>query len=94
MTVTKLPSSIPTAQLKAGLAAEAKDPGHKVVSGLGDYALVGSVIPPNAEVKVLVGHLLLDCRVLVRRPVGQHQAGRCRRPREARLRPVVIRDGA
>jgi hypothetical protein len=70
VTVTNLPSSIPTAQLKAGLAAEAKDPGHKVVSGLGDYALVGSVIPPNAEVKVLSGHLLLSVEYSSDDPLG------------------------
>ena len=70
VTVTNLPSSLPTAQLKAGLAAEAKDPGHKAVSGLGDYALVGSVIPPNAEVKVLVGHLLLDVEYSSDDPLG------------------------
>jgi hypothetical protein len=70
VTVTKLPSSIPTAQLKAGLAAEAKDPGHKTVSGLGDYALVGSVIPPNAEAKVLVGHLLLSVEYSSTDPLG------------------------
>jgi hypothetical protein len=70
LTVTKLPSSLPTAQLKAGLAAEAKDPGHKTVSGLGDYALVGSVIPPDAEAKVLVGHLLLSVEYSSTDPLG------------------------
>jgi hypothetical protein len=70
VTVTKLPSSIPTAQLKAGLAAEAKDPGHKAVPGLGDFALVGSAIPPDAEAKVLVGHLLLSVEYSSTDPLG------------------------
>jgi hypothetical protein len=70
VTVTKFPASLSTAELKAGLGAEAKDPGHKAVPGLGDYALVGSVIPPNAEVKVLVGHLLLDVEYSSDDPLG------------------------
>lgn len=70
VTVTNLPSSLPTAELKASLAAEAKDPGHKTVSGLGDYALVGSVIPADAEAKVLVGHLVLSVEYSSDDPLG------------------------
>ena len=70
LTVTKLPSSVPTAELEAALAAEAKDPEHKAVSGLGDYALVSSEIPPDAEAKVLVGHVLLDVEYSSTDPLG------------------------
>jgi hypothetical protein len=70
LTVTNMPSSVPGAELKAALAAEAKDPGNKAVSGLGDIALVSSVIPPNAEVKVLVGRLLLDVEYSSNDPLG------------------------
>ena len=69
VSVTSLPSSIPSAQLKAGLAAEARDSG-KTVSGLGDYAIVTSTIPPDAEAKVLVGHLLLDVEYSSSDPLG------------------------
>jgi hypothetical protein len=69
VTVTKLPSSIPTAQLTVGLGAETKDSGKKV-SGVGDYAIVTSAIPPNAEAKVLVGHLLLSVEYSSDDPLG------------------------
>jgi len=69
VTATKLPSSIPAAQLTVGLGAEAKDSGKKV-SGVGDYAIVTSAIPPNAEAKVLVGHLLLSVEYSSDDPLG------------------------
>jgi hypothetical protein len=70
VSVTEFPSSLPKAELKLGLAAEGKDPGNKQVSGLGDYAIVTSAIPPNAEVKVLVGQLLLDVEYSSSDPLG------------------------
>jgi len=69
VTVTKLPSSIPSNQLTLGLGAEAQDSGKKV-SGLGDYAVVTSAIPANAEAKVLVGHVLLSVELSSDDPLG------------------------
>jgi hypothetical protein len=69
LTVTKLPSSISTNELTLGLGAEAQDSGKKV-SGLGDYAIVTSAIPPNAEVKVLDGHVLLSVELSSDDPLG------------------------
>ena len=69
VTVTKLPSSIPDNQLTVGLAAEAQDSGKKV-SGVGDYAIVTSAIPSNAEAKVLVGHVLLSVEYSSDDPLG------------------------
>jgi hypothetical protein len=40
------------------------------VSGVGDYAIVTSAIPPNAEAKVLVGHLLLSVEYSSDDPLG------------------------
>jgi hypothetical protein len=70
LTVTNMPSSVPVSDLKLALTSEAHDPGNKAVSGLGDVALVSSVIPPNAEVKVLLGHLLLDVEYSSDDPLG------------------------
>jgi hypothetical protein len=70
LSVSNLPSSVPLSQLKLALQAEAKDPGHKSVSGLGDYATVSSVIPANAEVKVLTSKLLLDIEYSSNDPLG------------------------
>ena len=52
------------------LDAEAKDSGHKKVSGLGETAQVSSVIPPNAEVKVLTSKLLFDLEYSSDDPLG------------------------
>jgi len=69
VTVTKLPSSLPTNELTLGLGAEAQDSGKKV-SGLGDYAIVTSAIPANAEAKVLAGHVLLSVEYSSDDPLG------------------------
>lgn len=69
LTVTQLPSSIPTNELTLGLGAEARDSGKKV-SGLGDFAIVTSAIPPNAEAKVLLGHTLLSVEYSSDNPLG------------------------
>jgi hypothetical protein len=69
VTVTQLPSSIPTNQLTLGLGAEAQDSGKKV-SGVGDYAIVTSAIPADAEAKVLVGHVLLSVEYSSEDPLG------------------------
>ena len=59
VTVSQLPGSVSAGELKLGLDAEARDSG-KVISGIGSHTIVTSSIPADAEVKALVGKLLLD----------------------------------
>jgi hypothetical protein len=70
LTVSTLPPGTPHSQVKFLLDAEAKDEGHKKVSGLGETAQVSSVIPPNAEVKVLLSKLLFDLEYSSDDPLG------------------------
>jgi hypothetical protein len=69
LTVTQLPPGVSSAVAKAGLAADAKDKG-KTVSGIGDFAVVRSLIPPDAEVMALVGKLLFSLDYSSPSPLG------------------------
>jgi hypothetical protein len=68
--VSTLPPGTPFSQLKFLMDAEAKDPGHEKVSGLGESAFVSSVIPPNAEVQVLLKKLLFNIEYSSDDPLG------------------------
>jgi hypothetical protein len=70
VTVTQLPSSVPSSQLKLSLQVEGKDQGNKIVSGFGDVAIVTSSIPADADVKVLSGHTLLDVDYMSDNPLA------------------------
>jgi hypothetical protein len=68
--VRTLPPGTPVSQLKLALDAESKDPDHKKVPGLGETANVSSVIPSNAEVKILTSKLLFDIEYSSDDPLG------------------------
>lgn len=57
--VSTLPTGISPDTIKSSYGAEAKDSG-RVLDGIGDFAIVTSVITADTEVKVLTGTLLLD----------------------------------
>jgi hypothetical protein len=57
--VTKF-TGVPIDQIKLSFNAEAHDKGSKIIKGMGGIAFQESVIPPNSEVQVLLGKILLD----------------------------------
>jgi hypothetical protein len=64
---------IPMSQIKLSMNAEAHDDGVTIIKGLGAIAFQRSVIPPNSEVQVLIGRLLLDVEFSGGAPVTDDQ---------------------